>query len=407
MSTAGFGALDGVRVIDMTQMLAGPFSTQLLADHGAEVIKIEPVDGEGSRKTGPFCDDDLRREFGGYFASVNRNKKSIALDLKQPDAREALLRLTDRADVLVENYRAGVMDRLNLGYEVLRARNPKLIYAAIRGFGDGRTGKSPYVDWPAFDVVAQAMGGLMGINGPDAATPMKVGPGVGDLVPAMLCAFGIVSALHSATKTGEGQFVDVAMADSVLALCERIIHQKSFQNLTPHPEGNKHPLLAPFGMFRAQDGFITLAAHTDAWWRVLCRLISREDLIVDSRTATADARIKNRDFLYAEVERFTSHKTKRQLLELLGGKLPFGPVYDVDEILADPHFTHREMIVEVPHPGVERNVRIAGIPVKMSATPGKVHTRAPLLGEHTDLLLREIGYADTEIRALRELRTIA
>ncbi|CAN5415920.1 CoA transferase [soil metagenome] len=406
MAATGFGALDGVRVIDFTQMLAGPFCTQLLADQGAEVIKLEPVEGEESRGAGPFRPEDELRAFGGYFASVNRNKRSIGLNLKSPAARDIALKLVDSADVVVENYRAGVMDRLGLSYETLRARNPKLVYAAIRGFGDPRTGHSPYSDWPAFDVVAQAMGGLMQINGPDRDTPLKVGPGVGDLFPAALCAFGISSALLRATRTGQGQFVDVSMVDAVLALCERTVHQNSFQDKIPHPEGNRHPLLSPFGLFRAKDGFITLAAHFDAWWAKLAMLIGRADLATDPRTATAAARVANNAFVYEQLELYTTQHTKKELAAVLGGKIPFGPVNNIAEILEDPHFAMREMILKVDHPGLDRQVAVAGIPLKMTETPGRIASRAPLLGEHTDDILREIGVGAEQADSLRAERVI-
>ncbi|WP_368744770.1 CaiB/BaiF CoA transferase family protein [Desertibaculum subflavum] len=406
MAATGFGALDGIRIVDLTQMLAGPFCTQMLADQGAEVIKVEPIEGDNTRRTGPFRPEDKLRAFGGYYASVNRNKRSIAVDLKAPEGREILRKLADSADALVENYRAGVMDRLGLGYEALARTNPKLVYAAIRGFGDPRTGESPYVDWPAFDVVAQAMGGIMQITGPDKETPIKVGPGVGDLMPASMCAFGIVSAILRAHRTGQGQFVDVSMLDSVLSLCERIIHQHSFQDAIPHPEGNRHPLISPFGMFPAKDGWVTIAAHTDAWWGILCKLIGREDLVTDARTSTPEGRVANRDLVYGEVGKFTAQKTKAELLAILGGKLPFGPVYNVREIVADPHFQAREMVVDVPHPGLDRSVSIAGVPVKMNKTPGKVARRAPLLGEDTDAILGEAGFAASDIRRWRDAKIV-
>jgi crotonobetainyl-CoA:carnitine CoA-transferase CaiB-like acyl-CoA transferase len=406
MPVTGFGALDGVRVIDFTQMLAGPFCTQLLADHGAEVIKVEPIGGEESRGAGPFRPEDSLRAFGGYFASVNRNKRSIALNLKDPQARDIALKLVSGADVVVENYRAGVMDRLGLSYEVLRERNPRLVYAAIRGFGDPRTGKSPYSDWPAFDVVAQAMGGLMQINGPDRDTPLKVGPGVGDLYPATLCAYGIAAALFRAARTGQGQFVDISMVDAVLALCERTVHQHSFQGLIPHPEGNRHPLLSPFGLFRAKDGFVTLAAHFDSWWVKLCELIGRSDLVTDPRAASAEARVANRDYVYEQLELYTTQHTKQELADLLGGKIPFGPVNHVGEIVADPHFRARDMIVQVEHPGFEGTVEIAGIPLKMTETPGKIQHRAPLAGEHTDEILREIGVPPERIARMRSEQAV-
>ena len=276
------GALEGIRVIDLTQMLAGPYCTQMLADQGADVIKVEPPKGDSSRKLGPYRADDDTRSIGGYFASVNRNKKSIIIDLKAEEGRALLRRLVRTADVVVENYRARVMDRLGLSYESLRDENPALVYAAIRGFGDPRTGESPYVDWPAFDVVAQAMGGLMGITGPDADTPIKVGPGLGDIVPGAFAATGILAALVRAKMTGRGQFVDICMIDVVLSICERIVHQNSYAGVVSHPEGNQHPILTPFGVFPASDGYVSIGAPTDEWWQKLCHLMQRDDLIADA-----------------------------------------------------------------------------------------------------------------------------
>jgi crotonobetainyl-CoA:carnitine CoA-transferase CaiB-like acyl-CoA transferase len=225
MNPSSGGALAGLRVIDLTQVLAGPYCTMMLADQGADVVKIEPVEGDPTRHFGPFRSDDKDHFFGGYFQSTNRNKKSIGLDLKSLEGKALFKRLAKDADIVVENFRAGVMDRLGLSFESLAVENPRLVYAAIRGFGDPRTGQSPYVDRPAFDVVAQAMGGAMGITGPDAFTPMKIGPGVGDIFPAALSAFGIMAAVFRARQTGHGQFVDIAMYDGILALCERLVYQ--------------------------------------------------------------------------------------------------------------------------------------------------------------------------------------
>ncbi|WP_315830922.1 CoA transferase [Bradyrhizobium prioriisuperbiae] len=401
-STQSTGALEGIRVIDLTQMLAGPYCTMMLADQGAEVIKVEPMEGDATRAGGPFRADDTLQLYGGYFASVNRNKKSIALDLKSPEGRAILIRLCNSADAVIENFRAGVMDRLGLSYEMLRKENPKLVYASIRGFGDPRTGRSPYTDWPAYDPVAQAMGGIMGITGPDADTPMKVGPGVGDTVPAAMAAFGVVCAILRAGRTGEGQYVDVSMVDVMLSICERIVHQRAFQGVNPHPEGNRHPLLAPFGMLKASDGWVTIAAHTDEFWKTLCGLIGRKDLVDDPRMATRQARVANKDAVYDAVGAFVGRHTKQQLKDLLGGKIPFGPVYHIDEIAGDPHFAVREMIVEVEQPGCATPVTIAGVPIRMTETPGAVRRRAPLLGEDSDEVLRAIGFAPGEIAGLRQ-----
>jgi crotonobetainyl-CoA:carnitine CoA-transferase CaiB-like acyl-CoA transferase len=381
------GALTGLRVLDLSQVLAGPFCTMLLADHGAEVIKIEPPEGDPARRFPPFLPGDVDRPFGGYFQSINRGKKSVVLDLKKPQDRDAFLKLVAGADVLVENYRAGVMERFGLGYEALATVNPRLVYAAIRGFGDPRTGLSPYADWPAFDVVAQAMGGIMSITGPDPATPLKIGPGVGDTVPALMLAFGILAAVRHAERTGQGQFMDIAMNDAVLALCERLVQQTSYTGTAPHPEGNGHPLLCPFGLFRAADGWVALGCPTDRFWADLAALIGRPQLAADPAFATNAARVENRAAVTAAIEAFTARRTKAELTQRFGTKVPFGPVMDGADIAADPHYTAREMLVTVAHPGADAPVRIAGVPLKLTQTPGGVRSRAPLLGEHTDDVL--------------------
>ncbi|MCW2691586.1 MAG: CoA-transferase [Mycobacterium sp.] len=394
------GPLAGLRVIDLTQMLAGPYATMVLADLGADVVKVEPLAGDGVRQQGPFLPDDDLHDFGGYFQSVNRNKRSVALDLKAPEGREVLLRLIDGADVLVENYRVGVMDRLGLGYEALHERCPRLVYAAVRGFGDPRTGVSPYVDWPAYDVVAQAMGGLMGITGVDAGHPLKVGPGVGDVFPAVLTVVGVLAALRSAEQTGEGQFVDVAMYDGVLALCERIVYQHSYTGAVPGPEGNGHPLLCPFDVFPTADGWMTIAAPRDHLWRLLCDGIGRPELGTDERYATNAARVAHCEEVRAAVSSWTSARTNGEVLATLGGLVPCGPVNTVADIVADPHVKARQMIVELEHPGSPTPVSVVGTPIKLTGTPPGAHRRAPRLGEHTDDVLLELGYSADEVTRL-------
>lgn len=404
---APLGALEGVRIVDLTQMLAGPFCTMLLADQGAEVIKVEPLDGDHTRIVGPYHAEDRLKAFGGYFASVNRNKKSIAIDLKRSEGRDLVKQLCKGADAVVENYRGGVMERLGLNYEALREENPRLVYATIRGFGDKRTGASPYADWPAYDVVAQAFGGVMAITGPNRDTPMKVGPGIGDLMPATMCAVGILSAIFRAHKTGKGQFVDVSMVDAILSMCERIVHQHAYTGGVPVPEGNHHPLLCPFGMFPTRDGFITIAAHADTHWPILCRLIGRPEMATDPRLSTVQDRRANQDEIIAAVSDFTRQHTKQELLRHFGGQVPFGPVNDVRDVFTDPHFAVRDMVVRVPHPGVDEEMAIAGVAIKMTETPGRVRHRAPLLGEHTDEYLQSIGCGPQEIARLRSERIVA
>jgi formyl-CoA transferase len=401
------GALEGLRVIDLTLMLAGPYCTMLLADQGADVIKVEPVAGDGTRSMGPYPSEASGKlPFGGYFQSINRGKRSIGIDLKHPEGKAALKRLVQSADVLVENYRAGVMDKLGLGYEVLREVNPRLVYAAIRGFGDPRTGESPYVDWPAYDVVAQAMGGIISITGPKGE-PTKVGPGLGDTLPAALTAFGIMSAVYRANRTGEGQFVDVAMYDAMLAFCERIVYLYSYAGTVSGPEGNAHLLLCPFGLFPAKDGLVAVACPLDHFWAELAGAIGRPELATDPRYQTNNARVKRNAEVVALLSDWTQQFTKAELVARLGGKLPFGPVNDVTGIFADAHPRTRGMLVELEQPGIERKVTVAGTPIKMTATPGVVARRSPLLGEHSNAILAEAGYDDAGIAALKAQGAIA
>lgn len=401
------GTLTGVRVLDLTHALAGPFCSQLLADHGADVIKVEPLEGDFFRRVGPFRSDDTQRAFGGLFQSCNRNKRSIAIDLKSTRGRELLQRLASSADVLVENYRAGVLERIGLGYAQLSALNPRLVYTSVRGFGDKAGGQSPYMHWPSFDIVAQAMGGWMGISGQDAEHPMKVGGGVGDTVPGLFAAFGTMTALWHARATGRGQYVDVAMVDSVLALSELVVSQFSYTGQPPRPMGNGIPGMAPFGTIRVKDGVIVIAATHDPQFRELSQRIGQPELATDPRFNTEAARWTNRDVLTEAIERFTLTQTKEQLRALFGGHVPFSPIYDAAEIFADPHFAARDMLPRVEHPGSADPVAVPGVPVKLSATPGGVRRRAPLVGEHTREVLGELGLSADDIEALLGERVVA
>jgi crotonobetainyl-CoA:carnitine CoA-transferase CaiB-like acyl-CoA transferase len=403
--TAAFGSLSDIKILDLTQMLAGPYGTMILADHGAQVIKVEGPDGDITRSAGPYKEGDNVHALGGYFQSVDRNKRSICLDLKTEEGKRIFKELVKQVDAVTENFRAGVMDRLGLSYETLRDVNPRLVYGALRGFGDRRTGHSPYQDWPAFDVVAQAMGGVMAITGPDAMTPTKVGPGIGDIVPGIMLGFGVLAAVHHARRTGVGQFVDVSMVDAVLAVCERMVWQHSVQGLRPGPEGNHHPFLCPFGMFPASDGFVTIAAQQDDFFSVLVAGIDAPELLTDPNFKDREARTRNRHRLINELNRRTSRFTKGQLIERLAGKIPFGPVMDIAEIMVDPHFAAREMIVDVEQPGAAP-IQIAGVPIKMTETPGGVMRRSPLLGEDTAASLAALGLSREEIQDLADRRII-
>ena len=374
------GALEGLVVLDLTQMLAGPFCTMMLADHGADVIKIEPPTGDMSRALGPYFDDDVDHEYGGYFQSINRNKRGLTLDLKLTKDREIFLQLVAQADVVVENFRLGVMERFDLSYERLSAVNRKLVYATIRGFGDPLTADSPYKDWPAFDVIAQAMGGFMGITGP--GEPMKAGPGVGDILPGVMLAFGILAACRHADKSGEGQFIDVAMYDAMLALCERIVYQHGYTGLIPSPTGNKHPLAAPFSIYPAKDGFVAIACPFDSQWQTLTALIGRPELGNDEKFNSVSARVAHVTELTEILSAWTRPQNKTDIAAILGGHIPFGPVNDVADIFADPHIIDRQTIAELELPDLQKPATVVNTPIRMLKTPGGVRSRAPLLDEH-------------------------
>jgi len=385
------GPLSGLRVVDLTQVLSGPYCTMLLADMGADVVKVEPPGGDVARLWGPLVGlvgEPDPASYGGYFASVNRNKRSIALDLKDPDGRQALLDLLVDADVLVENFRVGVMDRFGLSYETLHERYPKLVYASIRGFGDPRTGLSPYAEWPAFDIIAQAMGGVMGVTGSDADHPVKVGPGVGDIFPAALAALGLLAAVRHADTTGHGQLVDVAMYDSVLALTERIVYQHSITGASPVPQGNTHPLLCPYGMVRTDTGFVTVAAPSDHHWRLLCQIMGRPELGRDARFATNAARVAHSEDVYAAIELWSGRLGTEEVVAQLASRIPCGPVNSAGDIAVDPHVVARDMIVQVDHPS-GRAIGVVGSPIKFSESSATPFHRAPLLGEHAVQILQE------------------
>ena len=344
--------------------------------------------------------DDGVRAYGGYFQSVNRNKSGIVVDLTDPGGAEVVRRLAAQADVLVENYRPGVMERAGLGYERLAADHPRLVYTAIRGFGDPRTGVSPIQDWPSFDIVAQAMGGLLGITGP-AGQPSKAGPGLGDILPALFAAVGTLAALHEREQTGRGRFVDVGMYDAVVAACERIVYQHSYTGAVPGPEGNAHPLLCPFGVFPAVDGHIALAAApADHHWVLLCEAMGRPELGKDPRYARNTDRVARQGEVLGVVGEWTGRHTRAELTALLGGKVPFGPVNTADSLFADPHLAARGMLQRVEQPGLDRPVTIAAGPIRFAGRPVTAPHRAPLLGEHTAAVLRAAGFTEDEIRAL-------
>ena len=380
------GALDDIRVLDLTQVLAGPYCTMLLADMGADVVKIERPGGDLIRPNPPFADDPDAEPYGGYFQSVNRGKRSVTLDLDDESDRTDFLSLVVRADVVVENYRTGTMDSFDLGYETLTEHNPELIYSSIRGFGDPRTGETPRQGQPSFDLIAQALGGVMEITGPETGPPTKVGPGVGDIFTAALNCSGILAAVHHRDRTGEGQFVDTSMYDAMISLCERAVYQYSYTGESPSRRGNAHPTLFPYNAFEADDGYVVIAAFNDRHWRNLCSAMDRPDLAADHENATD--RLRNRDRLREEIAGWTRSRSTETIVDTLHGRVPSAPVQDTEDIFADEHPHAREMLVEVEQPGADRTVTIAGSPIKMSATNPEPGGRAPLLDEHREELFQ-------------------
>lgn len=390
MRTDRTGPLTDVRVVDLTQALAGPYTTMILADMGADVIKVEPPRGDMSRYNPPHHEDDTDRHFGGYFASINRNKRGITLDLKDPADVSELLRLLEGADVLVENFKAGVMERLGLSWEMLHERFPSLVYATIRGFGDPRSGESPHADWPAFDVVAQAFGGLVSCTGLDDDNRVTAGPSIGDIFPATMCAVGLLGALHHARRTGEGQFVDVAMVDAVMAMCESVTWRYSYTGEVQAPRGTEHPSLSPFNIYPTADGLCAIASLTPPQWAEMCDVLDRPDLISDDRTRTSRRRSENRDLVNGLIEEWTRARTTAEVVAQLGGRVPVGPVNTAPDLFASEHVRARDMLVAVEHPGSDRPAVLPNTPLRFSATETGIYRRPPLLDEHRAEILAEL-----------------
>ena len=390
------GPLKDVRVLDLTQALAGPFCTMLLADLGADVIKVEPTRGDMTRGMPPWPEDRTGCDYGGYFASINRNKRSIVLDLRKDGDREIFLKLAESADAVVENSKVGVMDRLGVGYETLRAANQRIVYGAIRGFGDPRTGESPYAGWPAYDIISQSMGGFVGITGPVGSKGYPGGASLGDIFPGTLAALAIVSAIHSSRRTGAGQFVDVAMYDAVLSLCENLAYNYTYSGRVLEPKGNGHPALCPFDVFETSDGAVAVAAPTPHHWALLCALIERVDLIDDPRTHDNLARVEHHAEVIEIITAWTRARTKAEIVDLLGGRVPVGPVNTAADIFADPHVRARGMLGDVELPGKGGHVQLPGSAMKFTETPSGIYRRPPLLDEHRAEILAEAGVAPTD-----------
>ena len=391
--------LEGVVVLDCTQIMAGPFCTLLLADMGADVIKVEkPNGGDDNRRMGP----PFINGRSAAFLAVNRNKRSLVLDLRAAEGQKVFMQMVERADVLVENFRPGAMERLGLGYQQLREARPSLIYCSISGFG--QTG--PYSQRGGFDLVAQGMSGIMSVTGMPDGTPVKVGVPITDLTAGMYGAYGVLNAYIHRLRTGQGQLVDTSLLEAGLAYTfwESSVYFSTGE--VPGPLGSAHRMSAPYQAFGTRDGYINIGSANQSTWEALCRAIGREDLLSDARfTANADRKGHERELASILQETFSQETTRHWLDLLEAGGVPSGPIMPLDQVYADPHVRAREMLVEIEDPdlGTLKNI---GIPVKLSLTPGRIHSRAPDLGEHSQDVLLQAGYTEEEVARLKEAGVI-
>ncbi len=385
--------LDSLRVLDLTRALSGPFCTMILGDLGADVIKVEPApDGEMIRAWGPFHDG-----IGVFYLSVNRNKRSLAIDFRNPKGLDLLKRIALGSDVLAENFKPGTADKLGIGYDTLKAENPRLVYASITGFGsDG-----PYGTWPGFDQIAQGMSGLMSITGPRDGEATRVGVPIGDLVAGMWLAIGINAALIQRHETGAGQRVDTSLLASLVGmLCVQGQRYLSVSEV-PQRAGNDHPVIFPYGTFTAADGMLNIGAATPGMWAKLCELLELEDLKHHPDYVDNTARAKNRDALRKIMnERLSARSAIEWTKKFIEAGIPAGPVYTLDQVFDDPQVKHLGLAEEVEHP-VIGTLRQLSDPLRMENIGNKtVRNHPPLLGEHSEAVLREFNIRDDEIASL-------
>jgi CoA:oxalate CoA-transferase len=393
------GALSGIRVLDFTRMLAGPLCTALLADIGAEVIKIENPDGGDDARYFP----PRQGGEGTYFMLLNRGKKSLTIDLKSEKGLQLVDALVAKSDVLVENFRPGTVKRLGIDYERLSAANPRLIYASISGFG--QTG--PLSHRPSYDIIAQAMSGLMSITGSPDGPPTRVGESIGDIIAGLYASWGILAALRARGQSGRGQHLDVAMLDSLLSLLVTPLSQYLFTGAVPRRVGNRHPMSTPFDTYQASDGLVVIAVANDRLFRRFAEAIGHPGLPDNERFSTDDRRTANEPALRALIERWTSSHTVEQVIEKLGNVgVPVSPVWTVAQAAESDHVRSRGFVTTVSHPTAGR-IRLVGQPVRFSESRGDISSPPPLLGQHTEELLHEIlgldAAAMTELRAAKAI----
>ena len=404
MSTSSSLALDDLTIIDLSHALAGPFASTMLADYGAEVIKIEPPgSGDIARGWGPPFYENEQERSGSYFVGLHRNKKSIEIDLKHPEGKELFFRLLERADVVLENLRVGTVEKLGIHYAAVHAKQPSIIYCSISGFGqDG-----PYRDRAALDLIVQAESGMISVTGPLGGPGVRCGVSVADIGAGMFAAFGILTALHVRRKTGAGQFVDVSMLEGQLSLLHGVIAAHLADRIVPQPMGTSYASLLPYQTFRTKTRDLALGIGSDKLWRLLCPIVGLDSFAADARFATNAARNANRLSLISTLqEAFLTRTYEEWEALLLEAGIPIGAINTIDQVVEHPQVRARGALVECEHP-VAGSVRVVAPPVRLSETPGAIRTPAPLLGQHTDQILRErLGFRVDEISRLRAVGAI-
>ncbi|HEY3363662.1 MAG TPA: CoA transferase [Symbiobacteriaceae bacterium] len=390
-------ALEGIKVLDASRIMTGPYCTMMLADLGAEVIKVEnPGSGDETRQWGPpfFAGESA------YYLSINRNKKSLTLNLKHPKGREAFLKLVQWADVLIENFRPGTMDKLGFGYKAMSELNPRLVYATVSGFGT--TG--PLRDKPGYDILAQAMGGTMGVTGTADGTPVKVGVSVADIGSGMFITIAILGALMARQHTGRGQYVETSLLEAQLAWHTYLSVGYLNAGIVPRRLGTAHPSVVPYQAVRAQDDYFIIAVGTDAQYAKMCEVIGLPELA--ARYPTNKDRVDGRVELLAALEaRFATQSAAHWVAMIEAAGVPTGPIYTMDKVYNDPQVLAREMVTEVQHPTIG-SFKMTGSPFKLSDTPVRIESHPPLLGEHTDEVLRSLGFDEAEIADMRATAAI-